>query len=71
MDGLRPDRLFRGPGKDRLNVNASATDGSGRDDAVIGFAPGLGTWKWMNDSTWVALHGLSPEVMVSGNLDGL
>ncbi len=50
---------------------AGDLDGSGKDDAVIDLGPGNGTWKWMNDSAWVALHGLSPEVMVSGNLDGL
>ncbi len=43
----------------------------GKDDVVIGFGPGVGTWKWMNDSAWVPLHGLSPEVMVTGNVDGL
>ncbi len=42
-----------------------------RDDVVIDFGPGVGTWKWINDGAWVLLHGLSPEVMVSGNLDGM
>ncbi len=39
-------------------------------DVVIDFGAGVGTWKWMNDSAWVPLHGLSPEVMVTGNVDG-
>ena len=40
-------------------------------DAVIDLGPGVGTWKWMNDNTWIPLHGLSPEDMVTGHLDGV
>ncbi len=50
---------------------AGDLDGSGRDDAVIDLGPALGLWKWMNDSAWVPLHGLSPEDMVTGDLDGM
>ncbi len=42
----------------------------GSDDVVIDFGPADGTWKWMNDSAFVPLHGLSPEVMAVGDLDG-
>ncbi len=52
----------------RLNL---VIDPAPKDDVVIDFGPGVGTWKWMNDSAWVPLHGLSPEVMVTGNVDGL
>ncbi len=50
---------------------AGDLDGSGKDDVAIDFGPGVGTWKWMNDSTFIPLQGSSAEVMVTGDLDGM
>ncbi len=50
---------------------AGDLDGSGKDDVAIDFGPGVGTWKWMNDSNWIPLHGLSAVQMVTGDLDGM
>ena len=30
-------------------------DGNGRDDVIIDFGPGAGSWVRMNNSTWSAL----------------
>jgi len=45
-------------------------DRNGQEDVVLGLGAAGGTWKWMNDSTWIQLHHLSPEAMVTGNFDG-
>ena len=44
-------------------------DGNGHEDVVFSFGAD-GSWKWMNNSTWVKLHPLSPLGMVSADLDG-
>jgi len=44
-------------------------DGNGLDEVIIDFGAG-GLWIWQNNSSFVKLHSLSPEVMVTGDLDG-
>ena len=44
-------------------------DGNDVDDLLIDFGPSVGLWIWMNHSSWVHLHGLSPSQMVAGDLD--
>ena len=44
-------------------------DGNGHEDVVFSFGAD-GSWKWMNNSTWVKLHPLSPLGMVTADLDG-
>ena len=44
-------------------------DGNGHEDVVFGFGAD-GCWKWMNNSSWVKLHPMSPLGMVSADLDG-
>jgi len=46
-------------------------DGSGQDEVIIDFGASYGIWQWMNNSNWVQLHNLSPEFMVTGNIDGV
>jgi hypothetical protein len=38
-------------------------------DVVVDFGPSFGIWVWMNNSSWGKLHSLSPESMVTGDLD--
>jgi len=39
-------------------------------DLVVNFGDNAGLWLWLNNSTWDQLHSLSPESMITGNLDG-
>jgi hypothetical protein len=38
-------------------------------DVVVSFA-GFGTWVWLNNSTWVQIHGLAASLLVTSHLDG-
>ncbi len=44
-------------------------DGNGLDEVIIDFGT-RGIWILMNNSTWVKLHDLSPEIMTTGDIDG-
>ena len=44
-------------------------DGNGMDGVVIDYGPGRGIWTFMNNSTWIKLHNLSPETVATGDLD--
>ncbi|MFQ5965800.1 MAG: hypothetical protein ACE5KZ_16125, partial [Candidatus Scalinduaceae bacterium] len=39
-------------------------------EVIIDFGPGIGIWVWKNNSSWFKLHPLSPESMVTGDMDG-
>ncbi|MCR4290996.1 MAG: putative Ig domain-containing protein [Candidatus Scalindua sp.] len=39
-------------------------------DVIIDFGVSYGIWSWMNNSTWVQLHGISPETITTGDIDG-
>ena len=41
-------------------------DGNGKDDVIVDAGPGFGLWVRINDSTWVQLHNVSPESVVTG-----
>ncbi len=45
-------------------------DATGKDEAVVGLGPGLGTWIRRNDSSWEPLSAISSQAMASGNFDG-
>ena len=47
-----------------------ALDGNGKNDVVIDFGPAHGIWVPLNNSRWLQLHLLSPESMVTGDVDG-
>ena len=40
------------------------------DDVITDFGPSFGIWVWVNDGTWVQLCVLSPEAMMTGDMDG-
>jgi len=40
------------------------------NDVIIDFGSPYGIWAWMNNSTWVNLHPLSANSMVTGDMDG-
>ncbi|TGN99958.1 hypothetical protein PN36_29885 [Candidatus Thiomargarita nelsonii] len=42
----------------------------GSCDVIIDFGSPYGIWMLMNNATWVKLHNLSPESMVTGDIDG-
>jgi len=44
-------------------------DGGAQDEVIIDFGA-AGIWIWKKNNNWLKLHSLSPEVMVSGNIDG-
>ncbi len=59
----------------RSNPEAIITgdiDGSGRDDVIIDYGTGTGNGIWvrMNNSTWVLLNTVSPEIITSANMNG-
>ncbi len=41
-----------------------------KNDVIIDFGTQYGIWLRMNNSAWVQLHTLSPESMVTGDIDG-
>jgi hypothetical protein len=45
-------------------------DGNGQDEVIIDFGPPHGIWAWKNNAAWTQLITVSPEKMVTGNLDG-
>jgi len=45
-------------------------DSNGQDEVIIDFGPGFGIWVRLNNSSLVQLHALSPETMVTGDVDG-
>jgi len=51
------------------NMTTGDIDGGGLAEVIIDFGDGYGIWVWMNNSTWVQLHTLSPDSMVTGYLD--
>jgi len=42
----------------------------GSCDVIIDFGDPYGIWMHLNNTTWVKLHNLSPESMVTGDIDG-
>ena len=46
-------------------------DGNGQDEVIVdaGSDP-YGIWIFMNNSTWVKLIGVSPEIITTGDMDG-
>ena len=38
-------------------------------DLAVNFGPGVGVWA-LRQTSWTQVHGLSPELMASGDLDG-
>ena len=38
-------------------------------DLAVNFGPGAGVWA-LRQTSWTQVHGLSPELMASGDLDG-
>lgn len=52
----------------RLTLACPGTRGHG--DVVIDFGEPYGIWVWRNNSEWVQLHQVSPQKMVTGDLDG-
>ena len=44
-------------------------DAGGKADLVVNF-PGFGVWAFMNNASWVQLHGLNSPVMTTGDIDG-
>ncbi len=40
------------------------------NDVVIDFGPGIGIWVRFNNATWNQLHTISPDTMVTGDMDG-
>ena len=52
-----------------MGIAVGDVDGNGLADVVIDFGSG-GLWQLMNSTTWIQLHGASPEGIVSGNVDG-
>ena len=63
------------PRWDRPNLLSPTTfavgdiDGNGQSDIVGSFA-GYGIWAFMNNTTWVQLHGYEASVIATGDLDG-
>ena len=45
-------------------------DGSGVDDVVVDFGASFGVWGLLDLTTWLSVHGASPESMVAGDVDG-
>ena len=41
-----------------------------REDIVIDFGPGIGIFVRLNNASWFQLHTLSPDTMVTGDVDG-
>ncbi len=39
------------------------------NDVIIDFGPGFGIWIWMNNTSWIQLHPISPEHIITGDLD--
>jgi len=78
---LIPTQLAAGSYKIKVAVwnNSSQSAGAlseaftfgSQSDIIIDFGTQYGIWLRLNNSTWVQLHTLSPEFMVTGNLDGI
>jgi hypothetical protein len=45
-------------------------DGNGCDDLIVDFGATFGIWVRYDDGSWEQLHGMSPEIMEVGNIDG-
>lgn len=43
-------------------------DANGNDDLILGF-PGQGLWRLRNLTTWLPLHGLTPEAALGGRFN--
>jgi hypothetical protein len=43
-------------------------DGNGQDDVVLDFGSTWGLWAFMNDTTWIQIHGTSPQGLTVGTL---
>ena len=55
---------------DEVAIATGDMDGNGNDEVIVDFGPGIGLWVRMNNSTWVQLHTLSPELITCGDMDG-
>jgi hypothetical protein len=53
-----------------VHIAAGNLDGTGADDLVIDFGPGVGIWPLWNGTTWTFLHELSSEDLVLADVDG-
>jgi hypothetical protein len=65
-------RATRGIEPPLLEEYVGDLDGNGQDDLIVDFGPGpgLGLYIYFNSTSWVRLHGLSPEALAVGDLDG-
>ncbi len=52
------------------NMVTGDMDGNGQDEVIIDFGPGIGIWVRKNDTHWIKLHNLSPEIMATGDMGG-
>ncbi|TGO01939.1 hypothetical protein PN36_33930 [Candidatus Thiomargarita nelsonii] len=41
-----------------------------KNDVIIDFGPSIGTYTFMNNSSWAKVHNLSAKSMVTGDIDG-
>ena len=44
--------------------------GKGKDDLVLDFGAGVGTWAYRNDATWVRINVNPSRHIAGGQLDG-
>ncbi|TGN99956.1 hypothetical protein PN36_29875, partial [Candidatus Thiomargarita nelsonii] len=51
-----------------INAQLESCGITAKEDVIIDFGSPYGIWMW--NATWVKLHPLSPESMVTGDIDG-
>jgi len=54
----------------QYHLKVEADDIEIKNDVIIDFGSPYGIWRYMNNSAWEQLHSLSPESMVTGDIDG-
>lgn len=42
---------------------------TGRDDLVVDFGAQYGIWRWMNDTSWAALHAVTARHLATADVD--
>ena len=52
-----------------LTITDNDSSSTGQNDVIIDFGAAYGIWARLNNSTWSQLHTLSPESMVTGDID--
>ena len=58
-----------GTAENAANIDRAVVWSGPWKDLAVNFGPGFGVWA-LRQTSWMQVHGLSPELMTSGDLDG-